>query len=207
MCIRAASHDKDEPGEAYAAASGGIFRDQMIHDFDAIRWVTRQEVRSVYAMGAIRALPYLRQFGDVDAAVVVLEMMDGTPATIAASRCDGRGEDYRIEVIGTADSVATGTNERTPLRLLDPTSETREGLPYDGPQARFGDAYAAQTAHFLAVAAGEAESRCTPRDALASVLCRSRPNGRSPAALPSRSATSSASSQAPDARLHSRPSG
>ena len=74
MCIRAASHDKDEPGEAYAAVLGGLFRDQLIHDFDAIRWATGQEVRSVYTAGAIRSLEYLRQFGDADTAVVTLEL-------------------------------------------------------------------------------------------------------------------------------------
>jgi myo-inositol 2-dehydrogenase/D-chiro-inositol 1-dehydrogenase len=170
MCIRAASHDKDEPGEAYAASSGGLFRDQLIHDFDAIRWVTGHEVRSVYAAGAIRNLGYLEQFGDVDTAVVTLEMADGVLVAIAGSRQDGRGEDYRIEVIGTVDSVATGTNEHTPLLPLDATPDTPVNTPYDGPTARFGDAYRAQAEHFVAMAAGEVPPRCTPRDALASVL-------------------------------------
>ena len=170
MCIRAASHDKDEPGEAYAATSGGLFRDQLIHDFDAIRWVTQQEVRSVYASGTIRSLGYLKQFGDVDTAVVTLEMADGVLVALAGSRQDGRGEDYRIEVIGTVDSVATGTNEHTPLLPLDATPDTPPNTPYDGPKARFRDAYRAQAEHFVSMAAGEVPPRCTPRDALASVL-------------------------------------
>ena len=43
------------PPEAYIAASGGIFRDLHIHDFDAIRFVTGREIVEVYADGAVRA--------------------------------------------------------------------------------------------------------------------------------------------------------
>ena len=170
LCIRAASHDRDGPSEKYAASSGGMFRDQLIHDFDAIRWVTQREVQAVYAAATVRNLHYLERFDDVDTAAVILKMDDDVLVTVVASREDGRGEDYRIEVIGTDDSVATGTNEHTPLLYLDATSETFTSTPYDGPTARFDAAYEAQTRHFLSVAAGEAPNRCTPREALMSVL-------------------------------------
>jgi len=170
LFIRAASHDMEAPGREYAASSGGIFRDQLIHDFDAIRWVTQQEVRRIHATGSIRTLTYLEEFGDSEVAAVVLEMSDGVLAVVGATRQDGRGEDYRIEVVGTKDSAATGTNEHTPLLPLDATAHTLISKPYDGPTMRFSAAYAAQTAHFLSVAAGEDESRCSARAALASVL-------------------------------------
>jgi myo-inositol 2-dehydrogenase / D-chiro-inositol 1-dehydrogenase len=170
LCIRAASHDREPPDRGYVGGSGGLFRDQMIHDFDAIRWVTQQEVRSVYAAARIRTLTFLEEFGDFDTAAVTLELEDGVLAVVVASREDGRGEDYRIEVIGTQDSVATGTNEHTPLLNLDATPDTLANTPYDGPTARFGAAYSAQTVHFISVAEGSAANRCSPRDALASVL-------------------------------------
>src|SRR4051794_20135734 len=42
------------PPPAYLAVSGGIFRDCSVHDFDAVRWVTGQEVVEVYATGSDR---------------------------------------------------------------------------------------------------------------------------------------------------------
>ena len=46
---------------AYLAVSGGIFRDCSIHDFDAVRWVTGQEVVEVYATGVEPGRPGLRR--------------------------------------------------------------------------------------------------------------------------------------------------
>ena len=42
--VRMAGHDPDPPHEAYIPLSGGLFRDFSVHDFDALRFVTGQEV-------------------------------------------------------------------------------------------------------------------------------------------------------------------
>src|SRR5215213_6131881 len=44
LAVRAATHDPAPPPEAYIAGSGGIFRDLHIHDLDAIRFVTGEDV-------------------------------------------------------------------------------------------------------------------------------------------------------------------
>ncbi len=49
------------PPEAYIAGSGGIFRDLHIHDFDALRFVTGEEIVEVYADGAVRETPVVRR--------------------------------------------------------------------------------------------------------------------------------------------------
>src|SRR5438552_3512275 len=54
LLLRAATHDPVPPAEAYIATSGGIFRDLNIHDFDAIRYVTGEEVVQVYSDGGVR---------------------------------------------------------------------------------------------------------------------------------------------------------
>src|SRR5262249_13129946 len=54
LVLRAATHDPTPPAEQYIATSGGIFRDLHIHDFDAIRYVTGEEIVEVYAAGAVR---------------------------------------------------------------------------------------------------------------------------------------------------------
>jgi myo-inositol 2-dehydrogenase/D-chiro-inositol 1-dehydrogenase len=168
--LHVASHDHEPPPEEYVARSGGMFRDQLIHDFDMVRWVTGAEVRSVYAAGAVRAIGFAERYGDVDTCALVLELASGAFVLVAGTREDGRGEDVRIEAIGSQESAAAGLNARTPLRLLDPIGVAEGHAPYASAFDRFADGYRAEIEHFLEVAAGRAQSACTPRDALSTLL-------------------------------------
>ena len=168
--LHVASHDHEPPPEEYVARSGGMFRDQLIHDFDMIRWVTGAEVRSVYAAGAVRAIDFAERYGDVDTCALVLELDGGAFVLVAGTREDGRGEDVRIEAIGSQESAAAGMNARTPLRLLDPIGMAGGYTPYSSAFDRFAAGYAGEIEHFLEVAAGRAQSACTPRDALSTLL-------------------------------------
>ena len=168
--VRVASHDHEPPGEEYAARSGGIFRDQLIHDFDMVRWVSGSEVEWVYAAGAIHTLEFLASYGDVDTCALTLGLTGGELVAVTASREDGRGEDVRIEAIGSSDSASAGFNARTPLLLLDPLGVSAGHRPYDSAFDRFAAAYAAEITHFLELARGQAQNPCPPRDALATLL-------------------------------------
>jgi myo-inositol 2-dehydrogenase/D-chiro-inositol 1-dehydrogenase len=168
--LRVASHDHEPPDERYVAGSGGIFRDQLIHDFDMIRWVAGAEVEWVYTAGAIRTLPFLERYGDVDTCAVTLGLDGGALVVLTGTREDGRGEDVRIEAIGSADSASAGLNARTPLLLCDPVGVDTGARPYGGADDRFAEAYRAELAHFLSAAAGEAANPCPPRDFLATLL-------------------------------------
>ena len=168
--VRVASHDHEPPSEEYVAHSGGIFRDQLIHDFDMIRWVCGCEVDWVYAAGAIHTLDFVAAYGDVDTCALTLGLAGGELVALTGSREDGRGEDVRLEAIGSADSASAGFNARTPLRLLDPLGVSSDHEPYRGAFDRFSAAYRAELAHFLELAAGRAENPCPPREALATLL-------------------------------------
>jgi myo-inositol 2-dehydrogenase/D-chiro-inositol 1-dehydrogenase len=168
--LQVASHDHESPGEEYVARSGGMFRDQLIHDFDMIRFVSGSEVESVYAAGTVRTIEFAEKYGDVDTCALVLQLVGGAFVLLAGSREDGRGEDVRIEVVGSKDSAGAGLNARTPLRLLDPIGVEPDHAPYRDAFDRFAAGYLAEIEHFLAVAAGEAASACTPRDALNTLL-------------------------------------
>jgi myo-inositol 2-dehydrogenase / D-chiro-inositol 1-dehydrogenase len=168
--LQVASHDHEPPGEEYVARSGGMFRDQLIHDFDMIRWVTASEVRSVYAAGAVRTIDFAEKYGDVDTCALVLQLDDGAFVLLAGTREDGRGEDVRIEVVGSKDSASAGLNARTPLRFLDPIGVETDHPPYRDAFDRFAAGYVAEVDHFLAVAGGDGTSACTPRDALNTML-------------------------------------
>ena len=168
--LRVASHDHEPPSEEYAARSGGIFRDQLIHDFDMVRWVSGSEVEWVYAAGAIHTLEFLASYGDVDTCALTLGLAGGELVALTGSREDGRGEDVRIEAIGSVDSASAGFNARTPLMLLDPLGVSSGHEPYRSAFDRFAAAYTAEVAHFLELAQGRAENPCPPRDALATLL-------------------------------------
>src|SRR5919112_4125639 len=63
--------DPAPPPAEYIAASGGAFRDMLIHDFDALRWVTGREVVEVYATGVARGADFFASAGDVSEATAL----------------------------------------------------------------------------------------------------------------------------------------
>ena len=169
--VRASTLDPAPPPAGYLAGSGGIFRDCGVHDLDAVRWVLGQEVVHVFATGSSRsdALAGTSVFadaGDVDTAAAVLTFADGTLGVVSNTRFNGRGYDCRLEVLGSADSIAAGLDDRTPLRSVEPGVTFPAGSPWDFFIDRFTDAYAAQLAQFTEVVAGRAEPVCPPADAL-----------------------------------------
>ena len=168
--LRVASHDHVPPPEAYLAASGGIFRDQLIHDFDMIRWISNSEVEWIYAAGTIHSLDFLSKYDDIDTCALILGLSSGELVVLTGTREDGRGEDVRIEAIGSVDSASAGLNARAPLRLLDPIGVDQRHAPYQDAFDRFADAYVAEMAHFLSVAEGRATNPCSPQDALQTLL-------------------------------------
>src|SRR3954471_10281302 len=76
--VRMAGHDPAPPPEGYIAASGGIFRDFSVHDFDALRFVMGEEVTSVYADVAVVGFPVFERYDDVDTAVAILRLSGGS---------------------------------------------------------------------------------------------------------------------------------
>jgi len=164
--LRLATHDPAPPHEGYIPQSGGIFRDLFIHDLDILRWLTGTEVEEVYARGSVREFEVFEKYGDVDTAAALITLTDGVVAVLTGGRQDPWGYDVRTEIFGSGDSVSVGLDGRTPLRSVEPGAETWKGRPYPDFLARFEDAYRAELGHFLEVARGRAENRCTARDAL-----------------------------------------
>ncbi|MPY34312.1 dehydrogenase [Streptomyces adustus] len=164
--IRSTTLDPAPPPAAYVAASGGIFRDCSVHDFDIIRWVTGREVTEVYAVGGNRGADFIREAGDADTTGAVLTLDDGTIALVSNSRHNGRGYDVRLELHGFSDSIAVGLDDKLPLRSVEPGVRFPAGVPHDFFMDRFGDAYRAELAAFTEVVVGTRPSPCTVADAL-----------------------------------------
>jgi myo-inositol 2-dehydrogenase/D-chiro-inositol 1-dehydrogenase len=169
LLLRAATHDPVPPAGEYIAASGGIFRDLHIHDFDAIRFVTGQEVTEVYADGAVRETPWFEEYGDVDAAAAVLQLSDGSLAVLTGTRHDPLGYDVRLEVFGTQDSIAVGVDGRTPLRSVEPEAPRAAADGYRDFLDRFDGAYRAELRAFVTAVREGGPSACTLADARAAL--------------------------------------
>ncbi len=170
--VRTASHDPVPPPESYLAGSGGLFRDFMIHDFDAVRWVLGVEIEAVQVLTSVPdGMPgadAFRRAGDAACAVALLRAADGTLAVATASRHDPRGYDIRMEVFGSGDSVMVGWDDRLALRSVEPdAAPPAEGWPDF--LARFDPAYRAELAAFVELAAGRGENPCPPSEARAAL--------------------------------------
>jgi myo-inositol 2-dehydrogenase / D-chiro-inositol 1-dehydrogenase len=100
------SRDPEPPPLQFIGGSGGLFLDMSIHDFDMARYLSNREVLEVYATGAVLVDPAIGEAGDIDTAVITLKLTGGVIGVINNSRKAVYGYDQRVEVFGSAGSVA-----------------------------------------------------------------------------------------------------
>jgi myo-inositol 2-dehydrogenase / D-chiro-inositol 1-dehydrogenase len=105
--VRISSRDPAPPPLSYVEASGGIFLDMTIHDFDMARYVAGSEVVEVFARGAVQIDEGFAEAGDVDTALVTLVHESGCLTAIDNSRQAIYGYDQRVEVLGSAGMAAS----------------------------------------------------------------------------------------------------
>jgi myo-inositol 2-dehydrogenase/D-chiro-inositol 1-dehydrogenase len=101
------SRDPAPPPLSYIRASGGIFMDMTIHDFDMARFLTGDEVQEIYTAGAVMVDPGIGEAGDLDTALIVLRFRNGVIGTIDNSRQAAYGYDQRVEILGSEGKIAT----------------------------------------------------------------------------------------------------
>ncbi|NGX58082.1 MAG: Inositol 2-dehydrogenase [Chlamydiae bacterium] len=146
--ITISSRDLDLPSVDYLQTSGGIFRDMTIHDFDMIRWMLRDEPVEVYATGSCLVDPSLKEFGDVDTAMIVMKTAKGTLCHIFNSRRCVFGYDQRIEVSGARGTLhAHNLHETTVVHSNQ--DGVKQGCPYPSFPQRYKDAYQLEMDHFF----------------------------------------------------------
>jgi myo-inositol 2-dehydrogenase/D-chiro-inositol 1-dehydrogenase len=164
LVMRAATHDPIPPPAEYIAASGGIFCDLHIHDFDAIRFVSGEEITQVYADGAGLDAPWVGELDDVDVAAAILHLSGGGLVIVSGTRRDPLGYDVRLEVFGTGDSLVVGQDARSPIRSVEP--DTRPpGAAYRDFWDRFEPAYRSELAAFVETVRTGAPSPCPLEEA------------------------------------------
>lgn len=167
--VRGHTHDTAPPHESYIPRSGGVFNDMLIHDIDALRFVTGAEPVEVVATGSNRTMEVFARYDDLATIAVVAHMDDGSLAVLSGTRRNPLGYDIRMEVFGTRDSVAVGLDPHTPIRSVEPDVPPPAHPVTTGWLERFEHAYRAEMDAFVDVAHGRRPSPCTPEDARAAL--------------------------------------
>ena len=85
--VRITSRDPEPPAMTYIKDSGGMFLDMTIHDFDMARFLIDSEVDEVFAAGGVMVNPQIREFGDIDTAIITLRYSNGVIGAIDNSLC------------------------------------------------------------------------------------------------------------------------
>ncbi len=166
--IKITSRDPEPPPPEYVAASGGLFLDMMIHDFDMVRFLSASEVTAVHAAGTVLVDPAIGAAGDIDTAVVTLWLESGAIAVIDNSRRAVYGYDQRSEVFGSAGMVRVENDLSNRVQIFD-----RDGSHGRNPLhfflERYGEAFVAESRAFVAAINGDGPVPVTGRDGLAPI--------------------------------------
>lgn len=163
--MRAAGHDHLPLSLDYIPASGGIWLDMLVHDFDSIPWVAGERVTRVFATGSVLDEPRYTEYDDVDTCAAVLTLESGAIATVTGARRNGAGQDVRLEVCGSSNSYAAGLDAAMPLTSTEPDVPAPTHS-YDQFIDRFEIAFRSEAAHFVRMAAGDAPNLTPPRAGL-----------------------------------------
>jgi myo-inositol 2-dehydrogenase / D-chiro-inositol 1-dehydrogenase len=142
------SRDPAPAPREYLSASGGLFRDMTIHDFDLARYFLGAIVE-VYATGANVVADYIADLGDIDSAVVVLRGADGVLCHITNSRHSVFGYDQRLEAFGSTGMLSVGNQHPTSVRLSNGTQTEAAPEYLNFFLDRYTPAYRAELDHLI----------------------------------------------------------
>ena len=164
------SRDPGAPPAEYLKASGGIFRDMLIHDFDVFRWILcvddGDEAASLYATGSVLTDPAIAQVGDIDSTAVTIRTRKGRLCQINTSRRAAYGYDQRFEVLGSKGMLQCGNHKPSEVLQSDAS-----GVHADKPERfflqRYREAYRLELTHFFECLQSGQPFRTTVADGVA----------------------------------------
>jgi len=146
--LRITSRDPAPPPESYIRASGGLFLDMTIHDFDMARYLMGSEVAEVYARATVLVDPVFERAGDWDTAVVTLTFESGAMGVIDNSRKAVYGYDQRVEVFGSEGMVTVANNTPDSHIHMDRTG-VHTALPLNFFMERYTESYLREMQAFV----------------------------------------------------------
>ena len=146
--IQLTSRGPTVPALDYIAVSGGQMRDQTVHFFDLVRWISGLDPVEVYATGTALAEPRLADYGDVDTSVATLRLPNGALVQIDSTRRTGYGYDERIEVLGSSGMIEARRQRTGSVSRYRAGQVIDDGL-HPGWFERVRPTYAAALDHFV----------------------------------------------------------
>ncbi|QOV18376.1 inositol 2-dehydrogenase [Blautia liquoris] len=167
--IKITSRDPEPPDINYVKVSGGIFLDMTIHDFDMVRFLSGCEAAQVYAQGANLVDPAIGEAGDIDTAVITLQMENGSIAVIDNCRKSVYGYDQRAEVFGSEGMVSVD-NDHPSTAVLSNCDGIIGEKPLYFFLERYMDAYGKEIETFIDAIEHDKETPLTIRDGLMPVI-------------------------------------
>ena len=134
LMVAASQWDNEPPNAQFRNTSGGIATDMGVHELDVIRWITGQEISHAHQSNLMS-----RDNGvtDEDAAVIHLELADGTLGVATLGRFFPRNDWVGFEVMGDRDharidvlSARTGTRPQLDALRRQARAFARGGDPH-----------------------------------------------------------------------------
>jgi myo-inositol 2-dehydrogenase/D-chiro-inositol 1-dehydrogenase len=166
--VRSQTTDMNDPSGffvRFAPQSGGIFVDMSVHDTDMVRWMLgAPKALRVFSTGTIAVHEGLRECGDIDNGVALVEFEGGRTAVIYASRTMAHGHETATEIIGTGGRLVVGRDGRlNRVEIADGHGIRTETTPtfYE----RFADAFLREAIYFTECIAHDRTPRLTLHDA------------------------------------------
>lgn len=167
--IKITSRDPEPPSPAYVKVSGGMFLDMTIHDFDMVRFLAGCDATEVYVQGGCLVDPAIGEAGDVDTAVITLQMENGAIAVIDNCRKAVYGYDQRAEVFGSEGMVAV-TNDSSSNAVISNANGVTGEKPLFFFLERYMDAYGKEVSAFIDAIVNDKETPLGVEDGLKPVL-------------------------------------
>ncbi|HZX27960.1 MAG TPA: inositol 2-dehydrogenase [Telluria sp.] len=144
------TRDPAPPPVEYVKRSGGMFRDQAIHDFDMARYLLGEEIKTVYAVGGCLIDPAIGAAGDIDTAMITLVSASGRFVQMNNCRRAPFGYDQRLEALCEKEVLYVENRLRDSVTIASAAGFT-VSPPMNYFIERFADAYRLEMGAFVAM--------------------------------------------------------
>ncbi|CPR18569.1 inositol 2-dehydrogenase [Brenneria goodwinii] len=168
--LQISSRDPSPLPDDYLLASGGMFRDMTIHDFDMARFQLGEEPVAVSAIASALVSPSVKAVGDIDTAVITLQTASGKIAVINNSRRSGYGYDQRIEAHGQKGALRVDNVPTTTLVKLTEEGGVQAQKPLHFFLERYHDAFKDEWNAFITALKTKAPMPTTASDGLKALM-------------------------------------
>lgn len=150
--------------------SNGPIGEVNSHDLDTLRWLTNQEIDTIYAVGGNFRSPEVKEeFPDYyDTVAMNLTFKDGKIGMIDGAQYVQYGYDARTEILGTKGSILIGDQSKHKVTVATSNGEVRKQTMNSWTYL-FKDAYVHEDQAFVDCILNDTKPKVTGRDGMIAV--------------------------------------